>query len=142
VGLYKKILKICSYNSYWLPWQPMATRYLHEMKFEQLLKPFTQGSILPCLVEIGLVVLHKKIFSVHFTIYITHIQTHTQVNRYMPPHRRCCGCKKKIHMIKIAGNQGKQLKQPIIYHDTQIIDPVTHFPNLENDVPSLSYIQK
>jgi hypothetical protein len=41
----------------------MATRFLHGMKFfEQLWKPFTQVTILPSLVEIGLVVFHKKIF--------------------------------------------------------------------------------
>jgi hypothetical protein len=50
----------------------MATRFLHGMKFfEQLWKPFTQGSILPSLVEIGLLVFHKKIFYVHYIIYIT-----------------------------------------------------------------------
>jgi hypothetical protein len=56
----------------------MATRFLHGMKFfEQLWKPFTQGSILPSLVEIGPVVFHKKIFEVHYIIYITHTHTNT-----------------------------------------------------------------
>jgi hypothetical protein len=64
----------------------MATRFLHGMKFfEQLWKPFTQRFILPSLVEIGQVVFHKKIF------LSSQKQTHTQVNRYMPPHRKCCG---------------------------------------------------
>jgi hypothetical protein len=41
----------------------MATRFLHGMNFfEHYLKPFTQGSILQSLVEIELVVFHKKIF--------------------------------------------------------------------------------
>jgi hypothetical protein len=41
----------------------MAARFLHGMKFfEQPLKPFTQGSILPSLIEIRQVVFHKKIF--------------------------------------------------------------------------------
>jgi hypothetical protein len=56
----------------------MATRFLHRMKFfEQLWKPFTLGSILPSLVEIGLVVFHKKIFEFHYIHTYTHTQTHT-----------------------------------------------------------------
>jgi hypothetical protein len=40
----------------------IATRFLHGIKFfEQIGKLFTQGTILPSLVEIGLVVFHKKI---------------------------------------------------------------------------------
>jgi hypothetical protein len=61
----------------------MATRLLHGMKFfEQLWKPFTQGSILPSLVEIGLVVFHKKIFQVHYIIFITHTNKHTGESLY------------------------------------------------------------
>jgi hypothetical protein len=55
VGLYKKIFKFILIITFGISAFPMIF-------FEQLWKPFTQGSILPSLVEIGPVVFHKKIF--------------------------------------------------------------------------------
>jgi hypothetical protein len=54
--------------------------------FEQLWKPFTQESNLPSLVGIGQVVFSQE--DVLCSLYNLY---NTQVNRYMPPHRRCCG---------------------------------------------------
>jgi hypothetical protein len=64
----------------------MATRFLHEMKFfEQLWKPFTQGSIMPSLVEIGLVVFHKIFFK--FTIKsIEHTYIQAYIHTYIHTH--------------------------------------------------------
>lgn len=56
----------------------MATRFQQGINFfEQLWKSLTTETILPSLVEIGLVVFVKKIFEVHYIIYIMDTRTHT-----------------------------------------------------------------
>lgn len=56
----------------------MATRFQQGINFfEQLWKSLTRETILPSLVEIGLVVFEKKIFEVHYIIYIMDTRTHT-----------------------------------------------------------------
>jgi hypothetical protein len=56
VGLYKEgFFKFILINSFGCHGNQISA-------WEQVLKPFTQGTILPRLVEIGLVLLHKRIF--------------------------------------------------------------------------------
>jgi hypothetical protein len=84
VGLEEDFLKF----SLIIPLVAIATRILHGMKFfEQLWKPFNQGSILPSLVEIGLVVITRRCFK--FTIIINYTRKALMQSIKGCPSKKC-----------------------------------------------------